>query len=103
MIKLAGEVARIARNNPNELVGRRFVLLKELRNNKPSINSSLEALVVLYRTAAIHQKWGRDFTQFLNQHTQLHCWELSYWRFRAILNNDLIFRSAVDEFVAHIN
>ena len=53
--------------------------------------------------AAVHARWGRDFTHLLNQHSQLHCWELAYWRFRANLNNKLLSNVIVSEFVSHIN
>lgn len=100
---LAREVLLLARKNPNELIGRRFLLLRALKNNQSNISSSLTALVSLYKTASIYGRWGKDITQLLNQHSQLHCWELAYWRFRANLNNGLISNTIVNEFVAQVN
>lgn len=101
MNALAREVLLIAKRNPNELIGRRFLLLTALKSHK-QINNSVTALVGLYKAAALHPRWAKDITIHLNQHSQLHCWELSYWRFRAIRNNRLTSHAIVSEFVAHI-
>jgi hypothetical protein len=59
MYKLVRQILQIAKKNPNELIGQRFFLTRELRNNKQQINNSLLSLVSLYKTAACHPKWAK--------------------------------------------